>query len=188
MRVGVDDALCGLPRGALIVYLGGHTPAAIIDAVNPRLHVRETLTVTVKRRRYAVDGFADSRHGVTHGVKIVADVRRVVVADLSVRRLGGGLRLLSGAGRPLQVRLHARFQTREAHGGGATQTGDQDGDESVNGLDNLGIGEDMGHWSRSPPAAAAAAAERFTRRRTCRSSTVSPPGVMAPAQSIRLTP
>lgn len=139
VSVCIDDALSGFAGGALIVYLGGHTLAAIIDAVKPTLHVRQAFAVTVERVGDPIDRLTDGLHGVTHGIDVVSDVRRVVIADLRVGGLGGGLRLLSGAGRPLQVRLHACLQASEADGGGAAQTGDQDGDQTVEGLNDLRV-------------------------------------------------
>ena len=55
VRVRVDLLLSRLARGALGVDFLSHVRASLVDPVDPRLHVRQALSVTVESRRDTVD-------------------------------------------------------------------------------------------------------------------------------------
>ena len=62
MSVLVNSALRGLPCCPLVVELGGHLGAALINPSDARLHGAEALAVRVERRLHSGTLIEEARH------------------------------------------------------------------------------------------------------------------------------
>ena len=62
MRVLINGALRGLARCPLIVELGGHLGATLIDSSDARLHRAEALAVRVERCLHSGALIEEARH------------------------------------------------------------------------------------------------------------------------------
>lgn len=101
VRVLVNRALRGLARCPLIVELGGHLGATLINSPDARLHGTEALTVRVERCLHSGALIEETRYltrqsaelvrynpdSLNRFVEIIANVRIVVVLDFPIRAL-----------------------------------------------------------------------------------------------------
>ena len=62
MRVLINGALRGLACCPLVMELGGHLGAALIDSSDARLHGAEALAVRVERRLHSGALIEEARH------------------------------------------------------------------------------------------------------------------------------
>ena len=108
----INGALRGLPSRPLVVELGGHLGAALIDASDARLHGAEALAVRVESGLHSGTLIEEARHlfgqsadlvrhdpdSLNRFVEVVSDIRIVIVLDFRVRTL----RRITGLGRGLR--------------------------------------------------------------------------------------
>lgn len=106
----INGALRRLPSCPLVVELGGHLGATLIDSPNARLHRAEALTVRVEGRlhsgalieqarhllRQSADLIRDNPDSLNRLVEVITDVRVVVVLDFLIRALRSITGLRSG--------------------------------------------------------------------------------------------
>lgn len=101
VRMLVDCPLRGLTRCPLIVKLVGDLGSTLVDPAHPRLHLRQAPAVRIKRLDHApaliaqilhlgrerTDLIGDHPHGLDRLIKIIPNVRIMIVFDLLVRAL-----------------------------------------------------------------------------------------------------
>ena len=120
VSVFVNGALRRLARRPLVMELGRHLGAALIDSSDARLHGAEALAVRVERRlhsgalieqarhllRQSADLIRDNPDSLNRLVEVIANIRVVIVLDFLIR----ALRSITGLRRGLRDMREPRVE------------------------------------------------------------------------------